>query len=103
LIGWRRYPHLSAPGGSAIPIRINGTVGHVGGHEVRRIFRNDIGDWCAEVVIAGKLRVSVFDYHPSVAMMRALRASGTDIADDVLGQEAEGQDIRWHARRDEDR
>ena len=82
--------------------RINRFVGEVGEHEVRRIYRSAIGDWCAEIVVADKVWVEVFDYQPTIALMRALKASGTDIADDIIAQGAEGEDMRSHARRADD-
>jgi hypothetical protein len=74
----------------------------VGEHEVVRVYRSAIGDWCAEIVVAGKIRVEMFDYHPTVVMMRGLRATGTDIADAVIAQGAEGEDVRSHPRRADD-
>ncbi|HXP04978.1 MAG TPA: hypothetical protein VN808_12725 [Stellaceae bacterium] len=75
-------------------IWINQTFGTVGEREVRRVFRNRIGDWCAEIVAAGRIRIEVLDYHPSIPLLRILRNSGTDIADDVIAQGAEGIDVR---------
>jgi hypothetical protein len=65
---------------------------------VLRIFRNRIGDWCAEVIVAYRIQIAVLDYHPSVPLLQILRNSGTDIAEDVITQGAEGVDISWHAR-----
>jgi len=73
--------------------RINRSAGELSEHDVRRIYKNRIGDWCAELIVAGKSRVEVFDYHPTVALMRGLQASGTEIADDIVSQGAEGEDI----------
>jgi hypothetical protein len=53
-------------------IWINGTLGTVEKHEVARMFRSPIGDWCAEIVIAGWANIAIFDYHPTVATLRAL-------------------------------
>jgi hypothetical protein len=96
--GWRRR---DAPPGvvhyQELQVWISRSVGYIGEHEMRRVYRNAIGDWCAEIFVAGKLRVEVFDHHPTVAMMRGLKAGGTDIADDVISQGAEGQDMRPHA------
>jgi hypothetical protein len=74
---------------------INPIVGTVHDRVIRRIFRTAIGDWAAEIELPdGKGRVEIFDYHPTVAVMRTLRAGGTFIADDVISQGAEGDDIR---------
>ena len=83
-------------------IWINRTLGTVGEREVIRVFRNRIGDWCAEVVVAGRIQIEVLDYHPSVPLLRILRNSGTDIAEDVIAQGAEGADMRWRARPEDD-
>jgi hypothetical protein len=80
-----------------LQVWISRSVGYIGEHEMRRVYRNAIGDWCAEIYIAGKLRVEVLDHHPTVATMRGLKAGGTDIADDVISQGAEGEDMRWRA------
>jgi hypothetical protein len=37
-------------------------------------------------------------HHPSVALLQILRNNGTDIADDVIAQGAEGINVRWRAR-----
>jgi hypothetical protein len=66
--------------------------------DVRRVFRNGIGDWCAYVdAPEGGIHTEVFDHHPSVALLRMLRNSGTDIDEDVIAQGAEGMDMRWRA------
>jgi hypothetical protein len=66
----------------------------VGSHEVRRVFRNEIGDWCVEIIGADDFhRIEVFDHHPSAAVLRFLRSSGADISDEVIDQGAEGEDI----------
>src|ERR1700694_1483442 len=80
--------------GSAVAIWINRTLGTVGEREVRRVFRNAIGDWCAEVVVTGRIQIEVLDYHPRVPLLRILRNSGVDIADDVISQGPEGIDVR---------
>jgi hypothetical protein len=100
--GWR---HRDASAGSAfhgLQVWVNHSVGYVGEHEVWRIYRNAIGDWCADIVVAGKKRVEIFGHHPTFAMMCALKTGGTEIADDVLDQGAEGEDMRSHARRADD-
>jgi hypothetical protein len=85
---------------AAVTIWINRMLSAVEELDVRRVFRNGIGDWCAYVDRPeGGIRTVVFDHHPSVTLLRLLRNSGTDIADDVIAQGAEGQDIRWQARR----
>jgi hypothetical protein len=78
----------------AVAIWINRTLGTVGEREVRRVFRNAIGDRRAEVVVAHRIQIEVLDYHPSVPLLRILRNSGVDIADDVIAQGAEGIDVR---------
>ena len=79
-------------------IWINRNFGTVEELDVRRVFRNGIGDWCAYVdAPEGGIRTAVFDHHPSVALLRLLRNSGTDIADDVISQGAEGMNMRWRA------
>jgi hypothetical protein len=92
-------------GGCAVTIWINRTLGTVDGREVRRVFRNQIGDWCAEVDMAGGwIYIAVFDHHPTIPSLRILRNGGTDIADDVIAQGAEGMDVRRPARpADDDR
>ena len=99
---WRRR---DAPTGSAfygLAVWINRSVGYVNERDVRRVFRSGIGDWCAQIVIAGKMQVEVFDYHPRAEMMLNLRHSGTEVADWLIDQGAEGQDMRSHARRADD-
>ncbi len=83
-------------------IWINPTLGTVREREVLRVFRNRIGDWCAEIVAAGRIRIEVLDFHPSIPLLWILRNNGADIADDVIAQGAEGQDMRRHARRADD-
>jgi hypothetical protein len=81
-----------------VAIRINQTQGTVEVHQVSRVFRSPIGDWCVELVIAGWTNIAVLDYHPSIPMLRILRNSGTDIADGVIDQGAEGIDVRRRTR-----
>jgi len=99
LKGWRRG---NAPAGSAsqgLQIRINEAVGFVHERLMRRIYRNKIGDWCAGLGVDDQtLEEVVFDHHPSVATMRALRICGTEISDDILDQGAEGINMRRRAR-----
>jgi hypothetical protein len=87
-----------------VTIWINRTVRAVEELDVRRVFRNGIGDWCAYVDApeGGMIHTAVFDHHPSVTLLRLLRNSGTEIAEDVIDQGAEGQDMRAHARRADD-
>jgi hypothetical protein len=85
-----------APADSAflgLQVWINGAVGYVHERLVRRIYRNQIGDWCAELVVDDQTLQEVFDHHPTAAMMRALKVQGTEISDDVLDQGAEGEDF----------
>jgi hypothetical protein len=100
--GWRRR---DAPAGSAsqgLQVWINDAVGYVHERLVRQIYRNKIGDWCAELVVDDQTLEEVFDHHPTAAMMRGLKAGGTEISDDLLDQGAEGKDMRSHARRADD-
>ena len=93
---------LHRPPFQGLKIQINDAVGYVPERLVLRIYRNQIGDWCAALVVDGQTVVEVFDHHPTTAMLRAIKAHGTEIADDVLEQGAEGQDMRPHARRADD-
>jgi hypothetical protein len=82
-----------------VAIWINRTFGTVEELDVRRVFRNGIGDWCAYVdAPEGGIHTAVFDHHPSVALLQILRNNGTDIAEDVIAQGAEGINVRWRAR-----
>ena len=96
MLTWRRRnPRpVMLPGFGGIAIHINRTVGSVSERFIRRVFRTGIGDWAAELALDGKLQTEIFDCHPTVTAMRALRAGGAEIADDVLALGAEGQDIR---------
>jgi hypothetical protein len=88
--------------GCAVAIWINRTLPAVEELDVRRIFRNGIGDWCAYVDgPEGTIHVAVFDHHPSVTLLRLLRNNGTDIAEDIIAEGAEGIDVRWRARADD--
>jgi hypothetical protein len=40
---------------------------------IRRVFRTAIGDWAVELGLDGKAEVEIFDHHPTVDTMRALR------------------------------
>jgi len=79
-------------------VRINWGLRAVSERAVRRIFRNELGDWCAEVETSDGLRVAMPDYHPTIAMMHALRDEGANITEEVIAQGAEGTPIRWNAR-----
>ena len=46
--------------------------------------------------------VLVFDYRPTAGVLNILKSTGTDIADEVVDQGAEGLDMRQRARRAED-
>jgi len=100
LKGWRRFDALARADGYGLAVRINRSVGYVNERDVRRVFRSAMGDWCAQVVVAGKMHVEVFDYHPRAEMMRLLRHGGTGVADWLIDQGAEGEDMRSHARRE---
>ena len=99
--GWRQSNALTRVG-YGLAIWINRSVGYVNERDVRRVFRSAIGDWCAQVVRDGQMRVESFDYHPRAETMRWLRHSGTEIADWLIDQGAEGEDVRSHARRADD-
>jgi hypothetical protein len=79
-----------------VAIWINRSLGTVGERDVRRVFRNRIGDWCAEVTVAYRIRIEAFDYHPSVTLLRQLQSGGADITEDVIVQGAEGIDVHRH-------
>jgi|SRR5579863_4361382 len=101
--GWRRRDVPPTSGlFHGFQVWISRSVGYVGEHEVMRVYRNAIGDWCAEIVVVGKMRAVIFDYHPTLVMLRGLKANGTDIADEVVSLGAEGEDIRAQARRTND-
>lgn len=74
--------------------RINRFFREVGQHQILRIYRSATGDWCAEITVADRVWIEAFDYHPTVALMRALKANGTDIDDDIVDQGAEGENVR---------
>jgi hypothetical protein len=93
LRGWRRRDAPTGPAFQGLQVWINDAVGYVSERLVRRIYRNRIGDWCAELAVDDQTLEEVFDHHPSIAMMRGLMVSGTEISDDVLDQGAEGQDL----------
>ena len=103
MIGWLRDSRSGVLTGFSMPVWINSTVGRINERLVRGIYRNQLGDWCAEVDLEGRLGVEVFDYHPSIAVMRVLREAGTEIAEEVLDQGAEGEDMRWRAILEADR
>ena len=100
--GWRRSAAQAGSPFQGLKIRINDPVGYVPERLVRRIYRNEIGDWCAELDVDGQTLVEMFDHHPTTAMLRAIKVDGAEIADDVLEQGAEGQDMRPHRRRADD-
>jgi hypothetical protein len=103
LIGRRRNPPPIVLPSFNVSVHLNAMVGRVSERMIRSVFRTPIGDWAAELELDGKEEVEIFDHHPTVATMRALKAGGTYIADDVLDQGAEGDDIRSHVRRADDR
>jgi hypothetical protein len=92
-----------APTGSAfqgLQVWINGAVGYILQRLVRRVYRNKIGDWCAELVVDDQTLEEVFDHHPTTTMMRALKAGGTEISEDILSQGAEGEDFSGRGEGD---
>ena len=82
-----------------IGVRVNREYDRLAPRQFLRVFRNKLGDWCAEAVVEQQQRVLVFDYHPTISVLGVLRSSSVDIADQVLSQGAEGLDMRQHARR----
>ena len=99
LRGQRQVDALAAAGGYGLAIWINRSVGYVNERDVRRVFRTAIGEWCAQVVVAGQMQVEVFDYHPRAEIMQVLRHGGTEVPDWLIDQGAEGEDMRSHAWR----
>jgi hypothetical protein len=73
-----------------MPVWINRTLGAVEEHEVRRVFRDKIGDWSVEVVVNDRIRIGVLDDYPSIALLRLLRSRGAKIADDAPAEAAMG-------------
>jgi hypothetical protein len=87
-----------------VKIWINRMARAIEERDVRRVYRNSIGDWCADVSMAGGwILDTVFDHHLSVTMLRLLQNEGAVITEDVIDQGAEGEDMRSHARRADDR
>jgi hypothetical protein len=76
-----------------VVIWINQTLGAVRERDVRRIFRNGIGEQCAEVVVAGRIRIEVLDYEPSIALLRRFRNSVTDC---IIGRNSSRSHSRPH-------
>ena len=99
MMSGRHQSNALTRAGYGLAIWINRSVGYVNERDVRRVFRSAIGDWCAQVAREGQTRVEIFGYHPRAETMRWLRHSGTEIADWLIDQGAEGEDMRSHARR----
>ena len=85
-----------------VGVRVNREHDRVPTRQFLRIFRNEQGDWCAEIADGAQQRVLVFDHHPTVAVLAILKSTGADVADDVVDQGAEGLDMRQRAWRAED-
>jgi hypothetical protein len=100
---WHQFDSLARVGDDGLAIWINRSVGYVNERNVRRMFRSAQGDWCAQIAVRGKVQVEVFDHHPRAETMRWLQHSGTEVADWLVDQGAEGEDMRSHARRADDR
>jgi hypothetical protein len=67
--------------------------------DVHRVYRNLIGDWCADVAMPGRwVHTAVFDHHPTIALLQMLRNGGAFIADYDIVQGAEGIDVRRRTR-----
>jgi hypothetical protein len=71
-------------------IWINQTLGAVEEGEVRRVFRDKIGEWSVEVVANDCIRIGVLDHCPSVDLLRRLRNRGAKTADAALAEAAMG-------------
>jgi hypothetical protein len=82
-----------------VGVRVNRQHDRVPTRQFLRIFRNEQGDWCAEIADSEQRRVLIFDHHPTVGVLAILRSTGADIADEVVDQGAEGWDMRQRARR----
>ena len=85
-----------------VGVRVNRQYDRVPTRQFLRIFRNGQGDWCAEIADGEQNHVLVFDHHPTVHVLNVLRNTGANIADEVVGQGAEGLDMRQRARRADD-
>jgi hypothetical protein len=82
-----------------VTIWINRMMHSVSERDVRRVYRNQVGDWCADVAMAGGwTHIAVFDHHPGIPSLRILQNNGTDIAEDVIAQGAEGINVRRRTR-----
>jgi hypothetical protein len=82
-----------------VTIWINRMLRTVDGRKVRRVYRDKIGDWCADVdMVGGSVHTAVFDHHPTILALLILLNDGTDIAEDVIAQGAEGVEVRRRAR-----
>jgi hypothetical protein len=62
-------------------------LGAVEEHEVRRVFRDKLGGWSVEVVVNDRVRIGVLDDYPSGPLLRLLRSSGANIADDAPAED----------------
>ena len=85
-----------------VGVRINRTNDRVPPRLIRRVFRNDQGDWCAEIAGGEQSPILVFDHHPTISVLNILKGAGANITDEVVNQGAEGLDMRQHARRSDD-
>jgi hypothetical protein len=81
-----------------IGVRANQKHDRVMPRQIRRVFRNHQGDWCAEIAGDEESPILVFDHHPTISMLNMLKGAGVDITDDVIKQGAEGLDMREFAR-----
>jgi len=97
--GAPRAVHLA----ELVRVRVNHTHDRVSPALIRRVFRNDQGDWCAEIAGDEQSPILVFDHHPTVTVLNILKGAGAAITDAVVNQGAEGSDMRQHARRSGDR
>jgi hypothetical protein len=77
-----------------VGVRVNRQYDRVPTHQFRRVYRNEQGDWCAEIADGQQNRVLVFDHHPTVGVLAILKNTGADIANEVVDQGAEGLGMR---------
>jgi hypothetical protein len=104
---WMRGSQYAKPSGTVhleelIGVRVNRQHDRVPTRQFLCIFRNGQGDWCAEIADGEQNHVLVFDHHPTVGVLAILRSAGADIADELVGQGAEGWDMRPGAGRADD-
>jgi hypothetical protein len=105
---WPRGRQRVTPPGAVhlaelVRVRVNHRHDRVAPRLIRRVFRNDQGDWCAEIAGDDQSHILVFDHHPTINVLNILKGVGADITEELVKQGAEGLDMRQVARRAEDR